>query len=845
MPWHEFRPGDTVFIDTIVSVCRRRLTDHKTVNSQEMERHLETIAGHEADPLVYHPVGPGWGASPFNPNVWRVPGRAVANHSGPAEADSLSLDSISPALIRSPFDSVRGTLPFLSVLTTKERRRLVHLFPDLATVPSPAHISSRSDLEAFTHALSLLAPSHPDVALTDAIGNLHLLADQPIPRHQLTTRLNNALKGKFNRWVELADRTYADLVRMRAIGKGSACHLWQIAMLEGLRVEGGAEIRGPSETTNQTDSLQSNSPHAALLRSVAAWGYGSLGLSTFGDLFERSPSIDDAPPEIMTAVQTLEALSLAELAGSLASHYSVSESLQSLLKRLDQRQLQLLTSRICQPEQPATLHALGTRLGVTRERVRQLEQQLIREIATYLGSAEARPLVRRSAEVRARVKQAFPIDSYTYRTTLAQLTAGLDTTILSAEAIGYLLLYLAGPYRASGGWLITASSAQQLQEAANSLRSRAQDSPVPIEEARKLIKNLEILDEHKEAWIASAARLRVFRGHLVPAASSVITLCELILRDEGEPMEFITLFAQLPSTYDRRSVRNRLLADNLFMRTGKDQIGLRTWNVEEYSSIADELSERIEANGGVAPTAVLIQEISTTFQVSANSVNIVLRSPRFVIDSRHSTARLRRSDEPYLVDTNLAAATDCYQTAAGWAHRIEVDSNLTRGSGIHIPEAFCVLLGIGPGGKSRLIHEFGAVLVSWPDSSTIGPTLGSLRSVLENQDASIGDFLFVQFGSDRKLSFYVVRASELASSTKLRALALMVGIRVVPESTSETIADIAKSLSIQLPSEQGVVPRAQIRAVLAARGETRLAALLPPGRESEDDALRRLAASLT
>ena len=60
--------------------------------------------------------------------------------------------------------------------------------------------------------------------------------------------------------------------------------------------------------------------------------------------------------------------------------------LENWVGELPQRERLIFTARLATPEGRPTLQELGGKLGITRERVRQLEKQLYAELRTHLGT---------------------------------------------------------------------------------------------------------------------------------------------------------------------------------------------------------------------------------------------------------------------------------------------------------------------------------------------------------------------------------------------------------------------------------------------------------------------------
>ena len=696
-------------------------------------------------------------------------------------------------------DRLATVLPLFRNLSTKERALIVGELPDLQVAMTSNDGGPTIDVEAFAHRLSAVVPRYPHLALQAAVPQLVNIGANPLPTHLFSIRLTNALRGEASTWSDIMVRSYNDCLLIKGLGGRSARELWAVAILEGLRSEFVSSTSSSGRENHSPGGADETKSPVALHDPISAWATGYLGASS---------------------------------------------SLQWLLARLDDRDIHILARRVACVGRRETLRTLGSELNITRERVRQLETHVVRKLQAYKIVPEARPLLRRGEALRKTIGSAIPVESPLLVSALQNATADLDRSALSEAQAGGLLLYLAGPYKSSSGWLLDTSESATLERATASLKKRAKRHAVPIDVAREMVieTKLKLVDEHAIEWIAHTAGLKLFRNVFVPRAASVVYLCELVLAETGEPMGIDDLIDSVPQTYGRRSVRNRLLSNRRFVRTGKSSIGLRSWSVEEYTSIADEISERIEAHGGQADVDLLVREVTSMFQVSINSVKAFITAPRFVLDRRRSLVRLRRPDEPYDVGGEIAATTRCYREHNGWQYRVKVDENLLRGSGFHIPGPFGTLGGARPGRRFHVKGPTGPILVSWPDSSTAGPSLGSLRREIASGGGSVGDWLFLALSEDKGLTCRLLRADSLTTVNNLEKIGLLVGLAQVPSSESDLLSLITGALDIG--SHDGGDPIPRIRATLIARGEEELASLLARGDESESEALKRLTDSL-
>jgi len=151
--------------------------------------------------------------------------------------------------------------------------------------------------------------------------------------------------------------------------------------------------------------------------------------------------------------------------------------------------------------------------------------------------------------------------------------------------------------------------------------------------------------------------------------------------------------------HSTRTVLNGLAQDARVGRAGKKTWGLRSWGVEEYSGIVDEIVERIDRDGGSCDVESLVEELRSTFSVTENSVRLYLSTLAFVIEG--GRVRRRTDDEPWTIDDRLAVARGAYRNDNALRLRLPVTKDVLRGSGHAIHPAVAVALAVAPGAQLR------------------------------------------------------------------------------------------------------------------------------------------------
>jgi hypothetical protein len=153
----------------------------------------------------------------------------------------------------------------------------------------------------------------------------------------------------------------------------------------------GAAAGGPAGTraTLPPDILQA-------VQVIAAWGVAERGARTIGDLFTLAPATAGLPADVARRWDRLAQLSLRPLAGPAEPDGYVTQLAEQLLGETDERRRLILTSRTFAPGKQ-TYDSLARELGISRERVRQLEESALTQLARASRHDRYAPLRWRAA----------------------------------------------------------------------------------------------------------------------------------------------------------------------------------------------------------------------------------------------------------------------------------------------------------------------------------------------------------------------------------------------------------------------------------------------------------------
>ena len=484
---------------------------------------------------------------------------------------------------------------------------------------------------------------------------------------------------------------------------------------------------------------------------------------------------------------------------------SLAESLTMLLFSFDEREYAIATQRLM-AEQPSTLDEIGKEFNITRERVRQIEKALRNEITRLLDGE-----FHLSERLAAMFEAEGPILRYA---TAARIIPELESTV---EPEGLAILPLIGnlcspTFSVSDGWLATPS----------------------IDDAVKLVKTdlPQAADEYGVVDLAPSAshanaeqRERETRNFTDWLAYSNVMLYKnhaILGRTQGDRAAAVLSVEQHPLTTEEiaerinagnaRSLANRLAIDERIMRVDIGTWALREWDLEEYSGIRQEIRERIERNGGSVRLDALVEELSSQFSISPNSVVTYASTLPFL--SSHGVVTLADEERYDVPDANPYDVARMFRIPGGWALRITVNAEHARGSGSILPLAIANILHMRFGDTVELDSPLGVQSVYWTGTS-VG--LGTIRRFVLDGMIQVGDEALLEFMDDGSFTVELVRP--LNGNALHDALALA----ACPQT-----ADARRALGYLQDAidAHDCVTFAELAARLADRGDADIAALL-------------------
>ena len=329
---------------------------------------------------------------------------------------------------------------------------------------------------------------------------------------------------------------------------------------------------------------------------------------------------------------------------------------------------------------------------------------------------------------------------------------------------------------------------------------------------------------YHDLWIQRDGRIQDMpSGRFYLSGASIGDRMVANLSDIGHAVTIDALMEYRDEERSVYSVRNAVASDPRIVRVSRSNWGLRDWDAPEYESVATAISDRLFQGGGSMHIDEIALRLKEDFSVAENTVRTYCTiAPMFVCDGY--SVRLRRIDEPFPYDAGLLADKSGVGVFHLGNHRLalllEVDADMERGSGRRLSMAAGALLGLQPNDELVFVASTGIeIRVNFPESSLIGPQLGSVRSVLEATGATREELLTLIF-DENDMSF-----SARATDVELHKNGWDLVARLTGIEAESGLDGLAEALKCN---------RNSVRAILSKRGDTVVRGALPELSTSPD-----------
>ena len=577
--------------------------------------------------------------------------------------------------------------------------------------------------KAWLHSLVGLVRGHrlpPNYVVIPAGVDLSELARYPLrPRTAKILRREGLLKGSNGLSVR-------DLMSFRNFGIVSLLDLMCVAELaladrvsnDVVFYSEDTDTEKPVERTREWGSVVN------LLDRLLSAANEFYGATTVGEVLRLDLS---GLASTIGITPALDSFAIRELTTSSRIADTITNQLTVFLASTTPRE-QLILERRLFAETPQKLEELGHLVGVSRERVRQIEKRLQQAVEMRVGT-EIDIVAALLSEQMQPVVDAVELDSL-----ISNVFTGSEEKQSVDIAVQMVKSRL--NYSCVDGICLNEAALEivrSLQEMAN----KTADDVGLIDE--KVLRALLPSDEWNDSFLQLVERCRFHRvGSQLALRDTIGARAKTALLKIGR-LATTEEVASI-SGIDSAQIGSQLSRIPTIARADKTRWGLAEWIEDEYEGVTEEIIQRINEDGGATPLERLVEEIPRLFGVSEVSVRISVGTPQFVLQDGY----VSMADESSITLRNLHDVIDG-RTDNGdpyWTFLVE-DRYFNGHSLARFPPELAKELGCEPNSKIRVFVAYpigcGELSVSWRLASATGISLGYLADPLRQLGVSSGD----------------------------------------------------------------------------------------------------------
>ena len=382
----------------------------------------------------------------------------------------------------------------------------------------------------------------------------------------------------------------------------------------------------------------------------------------------------------------------------------------------------------------SSLDAIGQRFGVTRERIRQLEVQLVEDLH-MMGVAQLADVFSSSLHgVRAGAEHWIKHVSQIGPSYTAAPSASSYSAIDFLRALGYV--------EVDADWVYAPTTRDDV---APLLIEEWITSMASIELVLGTLEELGLDSRYANEWLDDQG-LVVVQGKVQrPARTIGEFIFQELVNAGGQPVSTRQLLDRLDGRWSEAYFRNAIMVDSRFVRVDRNHWVLAGPGVHEYRNIAKELESLLDSRGPV-PLAEAKIYLAEFCDVEPESVEAYARQHPFqVVDGTVQRAPSAGIFAGPVADLSSRAQQALSKTSDGYTVTLIVNSEHLRGSGYPLPRAVPSLLAMRAGEKVTLDIQ-GTQLqykVTWRGQQATGSSLREILQLLSATDGMLLDITFL------------------------------------------------------------------------------------------------------
>lgn len=400
------------------------------------------------------------------------------------------------------------------------------------------------------------------------------------------------------------------------------------------------------------------------------------------------------------------------------------------------------------------LHDIARHLGISAERVRQLESRVIRHLKSHAAADRNGPV--------ARFVNTFPHKAGTLlpKTALDSLLTPGTETPNHAGAI----LHLADAYQHRTGWYHRRDG-QENNPTEQIKKKVLEQRWLSVADATSILTRWGMNPRYTEEWLALQTQITLEEGFLIPTRTNMADRAYMALKKLGEPVPLKTIIEKSDYHGTIPILQIRMGADGRFCRRTRYKYALKEWGLPRFVSLPKAMTEALTEHGGTMPLTELQKVLSDRFEIPPG---------RTAIEAAHSREISVRVGQVSLGPNPKSRAGETWLPVGKGLFRIsdhqmvvltQVTAKTLKGSDLRVSKTVSRVMGLDTERK---------YCFSLPDGTTIhlshyrksrAAGLGLLRKPLQALGAREGDIASIFLDLDKgQAKLEVTRAEDVTPS---------------------------------------------------------------------------------
>ena len=434
----------------------------------------------------------------------------------------------------------------------------------------------------------------------------------------------------------------------------------------------------------------------------------------------------------------LNSLTISDITDGHRITDNICQELESMLESMSSTEHLVIESRLIATK-PISLEELGQRVGVTRERARQVQRKLQRTIEKAVGTE----MDKVAALLVKKMGPVIPETKFNHWVVNIFNSRNFNQKIFD---IAHHLLRNRLEYSCINGTYYNKSALAAIENIKTN--------------ALKLVDDVGLIDETALLDHLSNSKWSEHLPNLINCCGFYKLSGRLALQDKAKPkIKAALLEIGQPATkeeiasvagLDPARIGRHLSAVHSIARADKTRWGIVEWIDDIYEGIPAEIIQRIEEDGGATTFERLVEELPRLFGVSESSVRSYIGTPQFLLQDGYVSI----ADYSSLTLRNLNDVIHGYTEDGDpyWTFLAE-DRYFDGYSLVGLPPELAREFGCTPNGNTQVtvIEPKGCrdISVNWRLASLSGASLGYLSEPLERLGVNGGDRLRMIIRSSR------------------------------------------------------------------------------------------------